>query len=122
MLRFTTRLVSLVLTVLSVAGPAFAHGHLQSAKPADKASLATPPTELELTFSEPLNLKFSGATITGQDKRKIEIGDATVANDGTTLTVPVSAPLAAGTYIVEWHVLSTDGHKTKGSYSFSVEP
>ncbi|WP_250381188.1 copper resistance protein CopC, partial [Escherichia coli] len=26
-----------------------------------------------------------------------------------------------GTYIVDWHVVSVDGHKTKGHYTFSVK-
>jgi len=37
------------------------------------------------------------------------------------LIVPIAQPLASGQYQVNWHVLSVDGHKTKGSYSFSVK-
>jgi len=35
--------------------------------------------------------------------------------------VPLKTPLAAGDYQVNWHVLSVDGHKTQGSYRFSVK-
>ncbi|MDU5691430.1 MAG: copper resistance protein CopC, partial [Citrobacter freundii] len=29
--------------------------------------------------------------------------------------------LEAGKYTVDWHVVSVDGHKTKGQYTFSVK-
>jgi methionine-rich copper-binding protein CopC len=38
------------------------------------------------------------------------------------LVVPLAQTLTAGTYTVAWHTLSTDGHKTQGSYRFIVEP
>ena len=41
--------------------------------------------------------------------------------DNKVLLVPLSAPLTAGTYTVAWHALSSDGHKTTGTYSFIVK-
>ncbi|AYG61221.1 hypothetical protein CCGE525_00435 [Rhizobium jaguaris] len=40
----------------------------------------------------------------------------------TVLMVPISGTIGAGTYTVEWHALSADGHKTTGSYTFTVKP
>ena len=105
------------------AAPAFAHAHLKSAVPAIGGTIATSPTELDLTFSEGLNLKFTGATVSGPDKAAVTTGDASLGSGGdTTLVVPVSGPLAAGTYMVAWHALSKDGHKTTGTYKFTVKP
>lgn len=111
---------ALVMTALA-AGQAFAHAHLKSAVPADKASVSAP-TELDLTFTEELNLKFSGVKVSGPDKADVSLGDASLKDEGKVLAVPVSATLAPGEYTVDWHVLSTDGHKTNGSYTFSVKP
>ena len=36
------------------------------------------------------------------------------------LVVPVKEELAPGNYKVEWHAVSDDTHRVKGSYSFSV--
>ncbi len=33
-----------------------------------------------------------------------------------------AAPLPPGTYKVTWHALSTDGHRTQGSYEFTEAP
>ena len=43
------------------------------------------------------------------------------AGDDTTLVVPVMQQLASGTYTVDWHALSKDGHKTHGTYTFTVK-
>lgn len=117
----TIALASLGLTI--VAAPAFAHAHLKSAIPAVDGTVATAPTELDLTFSEGLNLKFTGVKVTGPAKAAVATGAATIgAGDDTTLVVPVSNTLAAGSYAVAWHALSTDGHKTSGRYTFTVKP
>lgn len=113
-------LVSATLASTALVSPAFAHAHLESATPADKATVAAP-SELDLNFSEDLNLKFTGIKVTGPAKAAVKTGEGMLMNANKTLMVPVSGTLAAGSYKVEWHALSADGHKTKGSYSFTVK-
>lgn len=105
-----------------LSGQAFAHAHLKSSTPADKSTLKASPSELDLIFSEAVNLKFSGVKVTGPDKAGVKTGEPMLMDNGTTLMVPVSDRLAPGGYTVEWHVLSTDGHKTTGSLTFIVKP
>jgi copper resistance protein C len=106
-----------------ISAPALAHAHLESATPAVNGTVAIAPSELDLTFSEGVNPKFTGAKVTGPGKAAVVTGAARLRAGGdTTLVVPISAPLAAGTYKVDWHALATDGHKTTGSYSFTVKP
>ena len=102
------------------ATPAFAHAHLLRATPADGSTVATAPSALVLDFSEGVQLSFTGVTVTGPDKAAVSTGAASVSSDGKEMTVPLAATLAAGTYTVAWHALATDGHKTHGTYSFTV--
>jgi methionine-rich copper-binding protein CopC len=114
---------SLVTTafLLLAIGPALAHANLESSVPANAAIVTTAPTAITLKFSEGLELRFSGITITGPAGLVVP-GAATLdPTDNTQLVVPLTTPLAAGTYSIDWHVLSTDGHKTKGSYAFTVK-
>ncbi|TCL75983.1 copper homeostasis periplasmic binding protein CopC [Rhizobium sp. BK251] len=116
---------SMLLTavLVGVAGPAMAHAHLQSAEPAADTSVASAPGSLSLTFSEGLNLPFSGVDLTDAKGAAVETGKASLSGaDGTVLTVPLDTSLTAGSYKVHWHVLSNDGHKTEGNYSFTVKP
>lgn len=106
------------LLSLGLAGPAFAHAHLKSAVPAQDATVPAPST-LRLGFSEGLELRFTGIKLTGPGGA-VPTGDATLDPDGMTLIVPVTGALPAGTYTVDWHALSKDGHTTRGSYAFTV--
>jgi methionine-rich copper-binding protein CopC len=108
--------------VAGFSGSAFAHAHLTAAMPAPGATVAAAPHELDLHFSEAVNLVFTGATLTGPDKVAITTGKASLkAGDDTTLIVPLAAPLRPGTYTVAWHALAVDGHRTSGSYGFTVK-
>ncbi|MDQ0392703.1 copper homeostasis periplasmic binding protein CopC [Labrys monachus] len=110
------------IALFALAGQAFAHAHLQSATPAVDGTVAAAPTELDLNFSEDLNLKFSGVKVTGPGKAAVATGEPMLMNKNATLMVPLSGTLGAGVYTVSWHALSADGHKTHGSYKFTVKP
>ena len=116
----TTGLATIV--AFALAGQALAHARLKGATPAVNSTVAMAPSELDLDFSEDLDLKFSGVKVSGPDKAAITTGDAMLMNKNTTLMVPLSGKLGAGTYTVDWHALSADGHKTHGSYKFTVKP
>lgn len=121
MLR-TIRIAVLALAAtVAVSSQAFAHAHLKTSVPAEATSV-TSPSELDLTFTEALNLKFSGVAVTDANGKAVGLGDGKLAGDDKTLVVPVSSALPQGIYKVEWHVLSTDGHKTNGAFSFTVKP
>jgi copper resistance protein C len=120
MSRFVRMLSLAAAATLAIAGQAFAHAHLKSSVPADKASVA-PPSELDLTFSEGVNAKFSGIKVTGPKKEEVKLGKSMLMDGDQTLMVPVSGTLEPGTYTVNWHALSNDGHKTNGSYTFTVK-
>ncbi|HFK3783721.1 TPA: CopC domain-containing protein YobA [Klebsiella oxytoca] len=99
---------------LSAAG-AFAHAHLQQQLPAAGAVVAASPQALTLNFSEGIETQFSGVTLTGPQQNTITLGKP------VRMTVPVEQALTPGEYTVDWHVVSVDGHKTKGQYTFTVK-
>ena len=116
-------LASASLLVLGLVGEAHAHAHLRSAMPAMGGTVAAAPTELDLGFSEGVNLRFTGVTVTGPAGAPVATGTPRLGPGGdTTLVVPVTGTLGAGTYKVDWHALATDGHKTDGSYTFTIKP
>ena len=79
------------------------------------------PSKLDLRFTEGLNLAFTGVSVEGPDSAAVATGQASLeTGDDRTLVVPVEKPLGPGKYTVSWHALSRDGHKTSGTYSFTV--
>lgn len=117
--RVAYALVFLASTVISPS--VLAHAHLQQTIPAAD-SLVSAPQALTLNFSEGIEPGFSGVVVTDSQKQVIRAGTVTRdEKNKTQLTVPLEQPLTPGTYQVNWHVVSVDGHKTKGSYHFSVK-
>ena len=111
-----------VALTLGLTGQALAHAELKSATPPVNGTVTAAPSEIDLEFTEGVNLAFTGIELKGPGKKTVATGKAALrAGDDTTLVVPLTGTLAAGTYTVTWHALSTDGHKTHGSYRFTVK-
>lgn len=112
-----------VVAVIFSATSVLAHAELVAAKPAADATVATSPPELDLTFSESIDLKFSGAKLEDSKGSNIPLSPASLAKDNDkTLVIPLTKPLPGGNYVVTWHNLSRDGHKMKGTLKFTVKP
>lgn len=102
--------------LLGAAAPALAHAHLHMSDPAANATVAAPKV-LHLMFSEKLEAKFSTVEVAAAGKPVA----VTVKASGETLEATPKSALKAGAYTVTWKVLSVDGHKSQGSYSFTVK-
>jgi copper resistance protein C len=88
-----------------------------------RARATTSPKQIKITFTEAVIPQFSGAEVKDQAGKAIATGKATVdPANRKQLVVPVNEPLPPGDYTVEWHAVSDDTHRVKGSYSFSVAP
>lgn len=112
--------VALVVAILS-ASAAFAHADLQSAEPAAGSAATTSPQQIRLTFSEAVIPKFSGVELKDQAGKLIATGTAAVdPANRNVLVVPISERLPPGNYKIEWHAVSEDTHREKGTYTFSV--
>jgi methionine-rich copper-binding protein CopC len=116
--------------VLMLAGlglqKAEAHARLVRSNPADKAQLEKAPAQIELRFNELLDDNFNSvkvfpaAQLRLKQRTEFAAGKPKVdAQDRTRLFVEVK-PLPPGDFVVEWRVLSRDGHSASGRFSFRV--
>ena len=117
--RAVCALVFLASTMMTPS--VLAHAHLKQPIPASE-SVVSAPQSLTLNFSEGIEPGFSGVVVTDAHKQVVKTGAVTRdEKNKAQLIVPLAQTLATGTYQVDWHVVSVDGHKTKGSYHFSVK-
>ena len=73
-------------------------------------------------FSEGLEPRFCKVSVTGASGTDLRTGMLSVApGDARQLLAPVQT-LAPGTYLVTWHAVSVDTHKTSGTYKFTLAP
>ncbi|MBE1581048.1 copper resistance protein CopC [Amycolatopsis roodepoortensis] len=117
--RFGASLLVTGLALLGAASPALAHSELKSSDPARGASLATPPTQIKLTFSGPVTLADDNPIqITGPENASWTVGRAEVA--GSVVTAPVKAVGPAGEYTLRYKVTFEDTHAASGSVKFNL--
>ncbi|GAA4301404.1 copper resistance protein CopC [Actinokineospora soli] len=118
------RLVALVGLVLvgmvGLAGPAFAHNQLVSSNPADKASVAAGPSTVELTFDQAVqgSEELNTVVVVGPGETQWQGGPPAVS--GNKVTVPVRELGPAGEYRVGYQILSADGHPVRGEIRFTL--
>jgi len=108
----------LLLTSLT-AGEAKAHAFLDHADPRVGNKVASAPHEVTLWFTQKLEAAFSSIAVTGPSGQRVDAGKARVS--GSQMSVSLKSG-GAGTYHVNWHVLSVDTHTTDGSFAFEVGP
>ena len=112
--------VATIAAMSLTLGIAQAHPELQSAEPAAGKSSA-PPKQIRILFNESVIPQFSGIELKDQFGKAIAVGKATTdPTNKKLMIVPLKDQLAPGDYKVEWHAVSDDTHKVKGSYSFGV--
>ena len=108
---------------LAGAGSALAHADLASAEPAAGASVKTAPATLSITFTEEVEPKFSSIEVLDASGKRFDDGKAHTAPDNGKLLSVKLKPLVPGTYKVIWRATaSDDSHKTKGNYTFTLNP
>jgi len=113
-------LIIAIAASLALTAPASAHAFLDHAEPPVGSTMDKAPAQLSLWFTEDLEPAFSGVTVTDAHGHAVGAGKAHVdAQNRRLIHVPLKA-LGPGTYRVKWHVLSTDTHRTQGSYTLTV--
>ncbi len=112
----------LIILLLGIGvTPARAHALLVSSIPADNATLTTPPSQVELFFSEAVDPNLSKISVMDTNGNRMDAGNAHLdPSDATHMLVSLTT-LGDGIYSVAWTAVSaTDGHQTTGSYPFAV--
>jgi copper transport protein len=113
-----TTVLAAVLMLLVSAAPASAHSELVSSTPANGTRLAHAPQQVTLGFTEGINLIPGGLQLL--DTRGDKVPTAAPTVQGNTITWPMPANLGSGAYVVNWRIISADGHPVSGAFSFGV--
>jgi len=109
--------VIIPLLLWLVTGEASAHAFLDHAEPRVGNTVATAPREVTLWFTQKLEPAFSSIAVTNSAGQRVDTGKARVS--GNQMSVSLRSG-GAGTYRVNWHVLSVDTHRTDGNFTFRV--
>lgn len=103
--------------VICVPSAAFAHAALASSNPRDDARIKVMPGKVSLTLNEPIREPAS-ISVTGQDGSRINSKLVTVQDKTAASEITQTAP--AGSYKMNYRIVSTDGHPVAGTIEFEV--
>src|SRR6195256_4990833 len=118
-MRNSAIVLTVPLLVLLATGEASAHAFLDHAEPRVGNTVAAAPREVTLWFTQKLEPAFSTITVTNSTGQRVDTGKPRV--NGNQMAVSLRSS-GAGTYRVNWRVLSVDTHTTDGNFSFQVGP
>ena len=116
-MRRSAIVVIILLLLWLVTGEASAHAFLDHAEPRVGNTVATAPREVTLWFTQKLEPAFSSVAVTNSAGQRVDTGKTRVS--GNQMSVSLRSG-GAGTYRVNWRVLSVDTHTTDGSFTFRV--
>ena len=106
--------------LLALAGGAGAHAFLERADPRVGSTVKTPPAQVRLWFTQPLEPAFSTVRVLDGAGNQVDRQDAALDPGNSALLRVTVPPLGPGTYKVIWRVLSVDTHVTEGDFTFTV--
>ncbi len=112
-------LIALVLLV-GPARPASAHAELISTSPVAGAVLDTAPQQIELVFSERVQISLGAIDLFDGTGKKIPLDDAGYAPGDERQVVVGLPPLGDGSYVVSWKVVSDDSHPISSAFTFQI--
>ena len=107
-----------LLTALVAATGAQAHAALVSITPPDGAQLSKAPTEVVLTFDEPVSTSFAIVAVMDGSGASVSSGKARV--DGAVVRQQLKPALKSGKYTVAFRVVSDDGHPVSDKTTFTL--
>lgn len=115
-----------VILVLAGVRVARAHAKLVRSEPKDAARLSVAPKKIEIWFNELLDDEFNSVQVfrakelSQRDRVNLVKAKPHVdAQERTHLLVDLP-PLEPDNYVVEYRVLSRDGHSAPGRFTFTV--
>jgi methionine-rich copper-binding protein CopC len=130
---FVAIIMIIAVTVSFYSSPAYGHANPVSYSPSANAVITSQqqqeneslPDRVVVLYSEGPEPKVSYIHVTNSKNERIDNNDFKIAgeNDREATVTLDKSKLSSGVYTVSWLVLSRDdGHITKGSYVFSIQP
>ncbi|MCW2768128.1 MAG: hypothetical protein JWO11_4087 [Nocardioides sp.] len=122
--RVGGRRAAIVIAAIGVfllgAAPAWAHSELERSDPPNGGMVAIGRSTLTLWFTEAITADASSFDLHTQDGAAVAVTVSMSEAEGGGVVQVEADPLEKATYVLDWRVLSVDGHPSTGSVLFGV--
>lgn len=112
--------IAIVALAAAVVVPqAFGHAALTSSSPANGTTVKVLPAFVKITFSEPIGSVTSVRLLDAKGKDHVVTAGLNPRNAAQVMAKTKAS--AVGTYTAKWAIVSDDGHKITGTFTFKVK-
>ena len=115
------RRILLLAIVLGAPASGWAHAFPDHSEPRVGHTLDESPSSVRIWFDGDIEPRFSQVRVASANGQPVDRGDSQVDSQNRRLLHVGLVPLVPGKYRVTWSVLSVDGHRTDGDYSFTLK-
>lgn len=109
----------MVICTLAFVQTVAAHSEATRSFPKDKSVLDQAPKVVTVFLTEKIEDELSKLEVFDADGNTVHKGKAMCAENHLVMSI-LMQDIGAGTYTAKWEVVSVDGHKTSGEFSFQV--
>lgn len=120
--RSSCAAVLVCAAALALPASALAHAVLLRTTPSASGVVNTPPPEVRLRFSEPVEPEFAIVSVTNAAGEQVTVGPPRNAPGSPDELVTPLRTIPQGWYLVFWRAISADGHPVRGAFTFAVGP
>ncbi len=115
--------VLILLFAVVLFPPRLSYGHVfpHHSDPKAGSTVTTAPAVVRIWFDGDLEPAFSKIAIEDANGKKVDKGDTQVDPADPKLLHVGTSSLSPGKYRVAWDVVSRDGHRTNGDFSFTIK-
>jgi methionine-rich copper-binding protein CopC len=116
-------LIAVLSTAYLCVSPEASWGHAfpDHSDPRVGSTISISPAQVRIWFDSDLEAAFSTLMVHNADGKMIDKRDSRVDPADPKLLQISLPPLPPGTYLVIWNVVSRDGHRTNGQFSFTIK-
>jgi copper resistance protein C len=121
---WNSRRVVMIWCGIGLFWSSFAHAHafLDHAEPKVGSHITTAPQTVRIWFTDELQPAKCGIQVFDSKGNQVDKQDTHPDPADNTLLRISLEPLARGTFTVKWQATCIDGHKTEGTFTFTLDP
>ncbi len=118
------QLIFLLMAILSLlwhSNPVMAHAALVKSDPPRRATLSTPPKQIQLWFNEKIEGAYASVVLLDSNKKSLTENNPEVVADDPKSVVLNIPEIGTGKYTIQYRVMSVDGHVIESSFDFNIK-
>jgi copper transport protein len=117
---FLALLGALLAVVLGTASPADAHAAALGTEPASGSTVEASPQRILVRFGSPVEISLGALRLVDEKGANVAIGAPEHPGGEVNAVAASVSNLADGGYVAVYQVISSDGHLTRGAFTFQV--